>query len=430
MKILIIGAGIGGLTAAYRLQQLGHEVEILEASNRAGGRMRTLEYKGDKVDVGAQFMHTGYVATLKLIDELGLTGSIHDFDSDMLFHLEDGSVYRFNQNKPYIPMLGVLGNLKILWLLLKYVVFGKKFSMYKIDRDIPEYDNRKATDLIKGIYQKELNDYFLEPLLLGPPDGTSLYQAVRWVRCSIKEGLFALTGGMSQLVDAIAEHVSIRYQTPVKSLVMDQGKVVGVQLEKDGEIIKADHIVLAAEPPAAAKILPDELAEQRDFYQQVVPTRRPMPVFFLDSSLSNSDFSGVFGHVNKPSRRHNVMYIFDHTEKTPEMVPSGKSILAAWLGVKARDELFDKSDEEVLQKSIIEMEQMIPGFSNRIEHTEVVRYPYVETEFEAGAHARVLRFLEHSRDLKSISFVGGVFGGCFIEAAVQSAETAVEKIGS
>lgn len=427
MKIIVVGAGIGGLTAAYRLQQQGHDVQIFEASNRAGGRMNTLDYKGDKVEVGAQFFHSGYKSTLKLIDEMGLNDSICQMSGDgMIFHLENGKTHKFDQNKPFLPMLGILGNLKLIWIVLKYAVFGKKFSIYDVDKDIPEYDNKQATDMTKGIYSQELTDYFLEPMLLSPPGVASLYNAVRWLRCSLKEKLFGLSGGVGALSDAIANRLSIRYQSPVKGLVMEQGKVVGVELLNDSEVVLADHVIMATEPPAAAKILPDELKVQRDFFEKVVPTKRPMPVFFLNKAIDDTEF----GHLNRPSKRPNVTFIFNHSSKMPEMVPSGNTILAAWLGIKSRDDLFDKTDEEVIAAVIPDMEELIPGFSQYIAHTEVVRHPYVETEFEMGAYRRVMDFKENAKDLQGVSFVGGIFGGCFIEAAVVSAETAVTRIES
>src|SRR3569832_1485958 len=48
-KVLILGAGISGLTAAYELDKKGYEVQILEASFRAGGRNLTVR-NGDRID--------------------------------------------------------------------------------------------------------------------------------------------------------------------------------------------------------------------------------------------------------------------------------------------------------------------------------------------------------------------------------------------
>ena len=71
-SIIVIGAGIGGLSAAHWLTKRGHGVEVLEAADRPGGRMQLLERRGDLVDVGAQFFHSSYTSALQLMDELGL----------------------------------------------------------------------------------------------------------------------------------------------------------------------------------------------------------------------------------------------------------------------------------------------------------------------------------------------------------------------
>ena len=41
-RVLVLGAGLAGLSAAYELQNLGHTVSVLEAQSRPGGRVRTL----------------------------------------------------------------------------------------------------------------------------------------------------------------------------------------------------------------------------------------------------------------------------------------------------------------------------------------------------------------------------------------------------
>ena len=55
-EVVVVGAGIAGLTAAYRLKQAGHHVQVLEASPNAGGRMITIEWNGLSIDPGAEFV--------------------------------------------------------------------------------------------------------------------------------------------------------------------------------------------------------------------------------------------------------------------------------------------------------------------------------------------------------------------------------------
>lgn len=73
-KIAIIGAGLAGLTAAYRLQKNGIEVDLYEARNRVGGRILTIFLNGHIAELGGQNIADGGEAEhlLQLINEFGL----------------------------------------------------------------------------------------------------------------------------------------------------------------------------------------------------------------------------------------------------------------------------------------------------------------------------------------------------------------------
>jgi monoamine oxidase len=75
-KVLVVGAGIAGLTAAYRLRQAGVPVDIIEARSRVGGRMRSLANAagtGVTVELGGEFIDTDHTSLRSLAQELGLT---------------------------------------------------------------------------------------------------------------------------------------------------------------------------------------------------------------------------------------------------------------------------------------------------------------------------------------------------------------------
>jgi phytoene dehydrogenase-like protein len=62
-KIIVNGAGISGLAAAYRLKKAGHEVTVLEAADHVGGRMITIHWNGWSIDPGAKFATGGALYT-------------------------------------------------------------------------------------------------------------------------------------------------------------------------------------------------------------------------------------------------------------------------------------------------------------------------------------------------------------------------------
>ncbi|MFB9718119.1 FAD-dependent oxidoreductase [Planobispora longispora] len=57
-RVIVIGAGSAGLTAANALASAGVEVLVLEATDRLGGRIRTAEIGGTDIDLGAAWIHT------------------------------------------------------------------------------------------------------------------------------------------------------------------------------------------------------------------------------------------------------------------------------------------------------------------------------------------------------------------------------------
>lgn len=71
--VLVVGAGIAGLTVAYRLHQAGVPVEVIEASQRVGGRLKSLSQPGPGVvELGGEFIDSRHQAVKALVAELGL----------------------------------------------------------------------------------------------------------------------------------------------------------------------------------------------------------------------------------------------------------------------------------------------------------------------------------------------------------------------
>ncbi len=73
--VLIVGAGIAGLTAGYYLQQAGIPIRIVEASNRVGGRIRSEQQAVGTlktIELGGEFIDSGHQTIRKLAQELGL----------------------------------------------------------------------------------------------------------------------------------------------------------------------------------------------------------------------------------------------------------------------------------------------------------------------------------------------------------------------
>src|ERR1700754_59825 len=73
-SILIIGAGAAGLMAARTLSKAGYQVTMLEANDRIGGRVHTLQPPSflKPIDTGAEFIHGKLEHTMQLCKEAGI----------------------------------------------------------------------------------------------------------------------------------------------------------------------------------------------------------------------------------------------------------------------------------------------------------------------------------------------------------------------
>jgi monoamine oxidase len=75
-RIVVVGAGLAGLTATYRLQQAGYQPQLYEASSRAGGRCWSIKgvfADGQVAEHGGELIDNGHIAMKQLAQELGFT---------------------------------------------------------------------------------------------------------------------------------------------------------------------------------------------------------------------------------------------------------------------------------------------------------------------------------------------------------------------
>ena len=94
VDVVIVGAGMAGLAAARALAEAGKQVLLLEATDRVGGRIRTVREGTDVIELGAEFVHGRPPELWALIEEAGLetyerTGDFVELEQGKLVPRED-----------------------------------------------------------------------------------------------------------------------------------------------------------------------------------------------------------------------------------------------------------------------------------------------------------------------------------------------------
>ncbi len=420
----MIGAGIAGLGAATYFARRGHDVTVLEASDRVGGRALTLTRGRDSVDVGTQYYHSSYRRALGLMRDAGgpapikVAGNSRFFDDRVA-----GGSFVVDHRLPWMRAAGVLGNAKLLSFLATRLI-SNPMSPFALQHR-PALDSVSALDTL----DPALIEFMVRPLTLAgaitepEPAGVSLLHVLRLARIIVLTDYLVLPGGIASFHEALARRLRVELERPVARLVEERGRVVGVELES-GETRKAEHVVVATTPDVAARIVPEGWRDERAFLDGVVIPPFAFPTFFLDRPME----PGVWSWVSQRGKGDKVSIVIDASQKAPAMVPSGRSVLLAWPCYPASRELVGRSDGEIIDACRAELDARFPGFSSWIDEAHVTRHARAVPFHPVGHQGRATRFIE-AVDARGVSFVGDYLSGGYLEPALWSAERAALRHG-
>lgn len=186
-KILIIGAGISGLTAAYRLQSEGYDVTIVESSKVPGGWVRTLVDPNEgNIEKGPQLIAVESGTPLRyLLDSLGIPLTIHRNLSRFIGI--DGKLVRVPRSVSELfrsPLLTLKGKLRIFLepLLCYFLNKNKEYTLHEAigNRFGFEIADRLAPAIVNGILAAPPNEVSQEsiPLFRMANEGSVLWRSI------------------------------------------------------------------------------------------------------------------------------------------------------------------------------------------------------------------------------------------------------------
>ncbi len=287
LDCLVIGGGISGLIAAYELSKSGNDVLLLEASDRLGGSISTIELNGFQVDSGAESFAISRNTTLELISELGLSSKVVNPARSDARIIANGKTCLIPHGLMGIP--SDLDSKDVIEILgLENAMAAKELDSgpWNIDSektigDIVEKRMGAAVvvkivnPIVAGVhasdsYKLEMQSLLPELLPLAEKLGC-LQKAVKQIRESSGQpgsAISGLCGGMAQIISRLAEVLMERgVKIQKNSLVSQVSYSVEEKVWKTvsmSAVFLSKKIVVALPPHQAALIMSDfpELASR------------------------------------------------------------------------------------------------------------------------------------------------------------------------
>ncbi len=430
------------MAAAYYAKQAGAHVTLYEASDRIGGKIKTVYRDGFVLECGPD----GYMArkpTLtELITELGL-------DDDLVRSMT-GTSYIYVRNRlRQMPAGSVMGIPTKFWPMVKTDLFTWR-GKFRAGMDLVLPRVYAGSDISLDTFFRarlgsEVVEAMIEPLLSGIYNGTLDDMSIESTFpqfITIEQKTRSLILGMKALTPPVQAGVKPREAGKFLSLGQGLGVLIealrpsidrlclGTQVAavrphevvlEDGTVESFDGIVLATSPNALGPLLGLPEAER------LSSLKRTSSITVL-AAFEKADVEALdgTGYVIAKGEGNALTACSWMHKKWPHMAPENKALLRVYIGSAFVPDLLTESDETIAGFALRELRK-IQHVGNPI-FTRVERHVDTMPQYEVGHKQYVRAFEETLSSLDGVEACGAILHGVGLPDCVDSAKQAVTRI--
>lgn len=393
MKIIVIGAGLGGLAAAWTLRSRG--VTVLESSTQVGGRMRSEHVDGATMELGAQFLSSRYTVVPALARSVGIALARVEPGTAVV---REGRLRRFRSDRPLTAFTGGL----LPWRAAARAVTGlARVTSLTSGRSIDDLtawadlDDEPAATWALRTLGPDVTQRLLEPTVHGfyfqsMADNSAVLPAAVAAFGARPGSTLTIDGGLGRLPQALANHLDVRLGCPVRTVRREGGRAV---VTTDSGDVRADRVIIAVPGPAASTMLRDaDDAERRLMATPYstgllvgIPLSRPLDVEQLGGAygvLVHPDEPTVVAALTVASRAHRRAATTD--------------LVTVMLTHRTATELASVEDHVVAAVAMEALEALHPGLGGLLPsdsaRARVVRHPHAMPSCPPGHAAAVAAY--------------------------------------
>ena len=424
-QAIVVGGGLTGLTAAYRLQKTGWQVTVLEQAERICGRVITFEKNGYLIDGCATSISSNYLSYVALIKEVGLADQLTDA-SNTFGVVRDGRVHYVDGLK---PIRSFLATPLMSWSeKLKFVSGALQLKRYLADAKLADpgrsvvHDHLSISEVVQECFGPELTSILMDPLMRVVTFGD-----VRETTCvELFTGLISASGsyinvlgGLETLPRKLAEGLDIHVRCPALR-VGRQDNQVAVTFQDAAHhgsetVVVVDACIITSKFHEAATLCPQIAIEGA----ALAKFSDPAQSYVVHLGYSVPTTSNNPAAIALPRREfpNNPGIFLDHN-KAPDRAPKGHSLFTVYYCPEAVPLVRSWGEEQTLQDARALVERFFPEVRGHHDMGNVKFAPYASHIAPTGYFKALGEYRKNHADADPIQVGGDYY-------SLPSQETAV-----
>jgi phytoene dehydrogenase-like protein len=446
-KIIIIGAGLGGLATGVYAQLNGFNTTIYEQHKKAGGLAATWKRGQYLIDGGIHFLtgHKPGIDFYRILNELGITNDNYSFidmktycrvideqknniiditcdleklrttltenysdDEILIDKIINGSIkfskydltkFGFDKPQELISKKDYLRNAWKVKTLTRYFSGDYNSSISNFTKDTK---NKSLRNFLISIFMPQVPVWFIM-MILGSLSSNQM--------CLLGEGSYQFA---KRIEDRFKElKGKIHYLSEIKLISTQNDKVTGVVLAND-ELKEADYVVSAVDGYHTIY----QLLEGR-YTNKTIEERyrnlKVVPPYIVVSFGVNREFSDPWLNIIKTNRPVDTggkqiselaIRIFNYS---PFFSPPKKTVIQImvetdwdfWATIRKNKSQYNETKENIATDILTRLEKYYPGITQQIEVTDVAT-PYTYWRYTRSSKGSIMGFLPSAKDMLSL----------------------------
>lgn len=458
-KVAIIGGGMTGLAAAFKLEQAKSkdvpiEYDLYEKADRLGGKIETIRKDGFVIERGPDSFLARKTSMIRLAEDVGIGDELIANDTGQSFVLKGTKLHPI----PKGAFMGIPLEMQPFWESKLISTKGKIRALadFYLPKVSAEDEDISLGHFFRHRFGDEIVDHLMEPLLsgiyAGDLDKLSLQATfpnfiqvekkygslIRGMKAALgkqsrptnaekPQGIFrTFQRGLTSLVEAIEEKLdkeAIHKNTGIRKIEKEENGYI--LTFEDGETKKYDELIVTTPPHVTANLFND-YSYFRYLEEMEATSVANVAIAFKEEAV-HYPYDGT-GFVVPTKSDFTITACTWTNKKWRHSTPEGYALLRLYVGKPNASAIVHESDEAIVEMALSDLRKIMK-IDGEPEFSYVTRWIKAMPQYNVGHTYRIAKLKEDvARHLPGVHVCGAAYEGIGLPDCIDQGERAAEAV--